>query len=176
MQIYLILHGDRASNISSIANKNDLPIYSSRNWSHGGDHVSILGKNVIIKRVEPSVHSEATSLKGSHHPKKVLIFTSKNLHVSISTSNLTQQESIDACWSQSFPRKNYHELSSTQTCDFGLILEDFLRRQSANICHQNSTNSPDANKDFVMEWIQMHAIVNNLVDCFDFSDAKVFLL
>lgn len=87
--------------------------------------------------------SPRLAIPGVHHPKYILVFTDRGLHVAISTANLTEQLSTDATWCQFFPVKQAHSDKSTdqpagksgthsedstpsRADEFGAVLEDFL--------------------------------------------------
>ncbi len=81
-----------------------------------------------------SAHTASRAIAGVHHPKYMLIFTDRGLHVSISTANLTVPHSVDITWCQFFPLTSVHpqnpdsaaEQGSEVGSDFGAVLEDFL--------------------------------------------------
>lgn len=89
--------------------------------------------------------SHSRFMAGVHHPKYMLIFTDRGIHVCISTANLTKNGSVDASWIQFFPRVDdyisntvHHETikhevndNSSSTVEFGVILEDFICKVSS---------------------------------------------
>ena len=111
---------------------------------------TLFGPSVHLTEVLPrwrkpdSTNRTASCLKscaGVHHPKYMLLFEcSGSIVVVVSTANLTQTTSIDACWIQRFESKAGHvnagdKMDENSTIcdggsDFGTVLCDFLHCQS----------------------------------------------
>ena len=74
---------------------------------------------------------QAVHIMGVHHPKYLLLFTMRGVHVTVTTSNLTpSQNSLDMSWTQFFPVQP-PSLSAPPIPlgnDFGEVLEDFLQQ------------------------------------------------
>lgn len=79
--------------------------------------------NPLKTRVCMNGEQETISSGGVHHPKYVLIFTDKGLHVAITTANLVRDNSVNATWSHYFERCT-NDIKDVS--DFGLVLENFL--------------------------------------------------
>ena len=89
---------------------------------------------------EDEKEEDATTVRGCHHPKFFLLFEKcGSLVVIISTSNLTPSTSIEGSWVQRFepaPTKPPHDANSGisvdkgMSSDFGVVLADFLMKQS----------------------------------------------
>ena len=81
------------------------------------------------------IDSNGERSMGVNHPKYMLIFTKKGVHVMISTANMCTQYSVDSSWTQFFPKKmekvkkNLDMIGS----DFGDVLQDFLDHQGKQI-------------------------------------------
>ena len=73
---------------------------------------------------------------GVHHPKYMLLFTTKGLHVMISTANMTPQvHAAEGTFTQFFPVQATHSTATTAANnDFGEILDDFLNKVPATSC------------------------------------------
>ncbi len=83
------------------------------------------------------------AIPGVHHPKYMLLYTDRGLHVSISTANLTAQRSADITWCQFFPARtrgvppSCSESSAHPT--FGRVLQDFIRKVRPRVCSLTTT-------------------------------------
>ena len=95
--------------------------------------------NIIIAEVFPQYMSndplKSKSIAGVHHPKYMLLFTQRGLHVTISTGNYSEPSTIDLSWCQFFKRRatgaHCTESAANDNLpknDFGIILEDFLSK------------------------------------------------
>eukprot|EP01038_Epipyxis_sp_PR26KG_P012574 gene12574-16862_t len=127
---------------------------------------------------------DSKAIMGVHHPKYVLLFTNKGLHVIISTANLTSTSSLDGTWNKFFPIKNdNHNTRAEIENDFGIILDDFIYQQAKQVrlsdlnhvkpedIHDNSFN--------IFSWIKRHIHnqdFKNLSNSYDFSNPGVFLV
>ena len=87
-------------------------------------------------RDEDERAEDATTLRGTHHPKFFLLFEkSGSLVVIISTSNLTPVTSTEGSWVQRFhPRAEddrvMDNIDMGMPSDFGTVLVDFLEKQT----------------------------------------------
>jgi hypothetical protein len=72
------------------------------------------------------------AIPGVHHPKYMLIFTDKGLHVAISTANISAQRSTNITWCQFFPVLSTclqdGRVKEAVGADFGRVLEDFVQK------------------------------------------------
>jgi hypothetical protein len=93
---------------------------------------------VAFKGIDRAIVKQRIGKRGVHHPKFMLLFEkSGSIVVVISTSNLTEQQSLDGVWVQRFPpvtettlrRPNIKERRYDGS-DFGHVLADFLQKQS----------------------------------------------
>lgn len=139
--------------------------------------------HMTIAEVSPTIYKDVKTRKvnyavGVHHPKYVLIFTNRGLHVIITTANVTASKSIDATWTQFFPKRHTSQPLSEST-DFGLGLTDFLTKQ----CEQIRREFPDdADADIsgtkdddvtIFRWLHRYTGIDNLDEGYDFSQAAV---
>lgn len=75
-------------------------------------------------------HSETERSRGSTHPKYMILITSTDLILAISTANINEEQSIDITWCQKFKRGSDPAACSN---DFGLVLQDFLDKTSQSM-------------------------------------------
>eukprot|EP01041_Mallomonas_annulata_P014718 gene14718-31290_t len=111
--------------------------YTKPNWEF---YLSIPKNTIEIIKVLPqwnNCNSDSSTkarnrnkcIRGVHHPKYILVFTDRGLHVMISTGNMTAASSTDLSWTEFFPRKSFRISSykaNENENDFGHILQDFL--------------------------------------------------
>jgi hypothetical protein len=115
----LVLHGRKALDEDDIDKSNDWVAQIPEDQ----DQLAIWEVVPSFRCVDNSLHQT----HGCHHPKYLLIFTDLGMHISISTSNLTNTVSVDGTWTQFFPKVVECEENNCQN-DFGNILEDFLMK------------------------------------------------
>jgi len=131
---------------------------------------------------------EMKTVRGVHHPKFFLLFErSGSLVVIVSTSNLTEQTSIEGSWVQRFepkessPRPTYIDRESDDIAknvvdygmpsDFGAVLTDFLKRQSDAAA---GGMMPDV---FLRRYVPgLSSGLPALADQYRFDDAQVHLV
>jgi hypothetical protein len=127
---------------------------------------------------------------GVHHPKYLFVFTDRGLHLMISTANFTGNHSLDGTWTQFFPmfcKENHPNIFDEYTNDFGMVLQDFLGKQSEQIVINNQSPKKTAGKtreetqetEFdLLQWIRQHTgnLDSNLEECYDFSQTTVKLV
>lgn len=113
----LVLHGRKALDEDDSDNNNDwvAQIPDNQDW------LAIWEVVPSFRCIDKSFHQT----HGCHHPKYLLIFTDQGMHISISTSNLTNTVSVDGTWNQFFPKVVENEEYDCLN-DFGSILEDFI--------------------------------------------------
>jgi hypothetical protein len=122
-----------------------------------------------------------TTIRGVHHPKYMLVCTTRGLHVVISTANYTHQGSIDTSWSQFFPiNVNNNNVNSNNNNnnnnnnkrkigeDFSEVLEDFLFHQGDQLRDTNGWKP--------LEFIDKFSNVKNINSHYNFDKAEVILI
>jgi hypothetical protein len=74
------------------------------------------------------IATDPGAILGVHHPKYVLIYTSKGLYISVSTANMTYELCYDSTWTHFFPALLSHSNNKNiQTHnDFGIVLQNFV--------------------------------------------------
>jgi hypothetical protein len=130
----LILHGDKREEVSStivdekVQEESPIPTVNE---------IYKCNSHMDIWEVRPQ-HSSSSAMPsisknilGVHHPKYMIVCTTAGLHVSIGTANLTRNGSVDATWTQFFPRSRNENSQN----DFADVLEDFLIRVSLLIVY-----------------------------------------
>ena len=127
----------------------DSPVHSS--WSTKKQTTAKRPDHLIIidsddeqdhKGVHPEIVKARRHQQGVHHPKFMILFErSGSVIVMVTTSNLTNQTSVDGAWVQRF----YQTPTTTKPVtnpradgsDFGYVLSNFLQHESnaASECH-----------------------------------------
>jgi hypothetical protein len=97
--------------------------------------VEVLPQWSSPSRPDAKVKSEGpprNAIPGVHHPKYVLLFTDRGLHVAVSTANISEQRSTDITWNQFFPLLTGGQAENDSVnavgTDFGGVLEDFIHK------------------------------------------------
>lgn len=74
---------------------------------------------------------------GVHHPKYMMVFTDKGLHLMISTANFNDSDCTDGTWHAFFPFLTMSTSAGRQPSDkdndFGDVLQDFVQKVRAYI-------------------------------------------
>jgi hypothetical protein len=114
---------------------------------------------------------ERETRNGVHHPKFMLLLeTSGNLVVLITTANMTPTRTVEGTWVQRFkPVKNTaRNHSGKGNNDFGMVLQDFLSKISDAAEHQG----------IVHEFVSRHfpRSLTHLATAFHFEAAQVHLV
>jgi hypothetical protein len=69
---------------------------------------------------------------GVHHPKYMMVFTDKGLHLMISTANFNDSDCTDGTWHAFFPfltmAASAGQQSNDDVNDFGDVLQDFVQK------------------------------------------------
>mmetsp|Transcript_20900 Transcript_20900/g.30089 ORF Transcript_20900/g.30089 Transcript_20900/m.30089 type:complete len:707 (-) Transcript_20900:169-2289(-) len=138
------------------------------------------------------LHQEAKVIMGVHHSKYMLIFCRSGVYTMISTANLTNSDfSSNLTWSQFFPlrRSKFLDMSSAEN-DFGIILQDFLTKQSQQVNRfarrswSDDSDASDAENESEcnsgpMEFIRLHSGLPHdmsLAAMYEFEQAEVRLV
>lgn len=115
----LILHGEKGVNKNLVlVEARDEILFSKKNQSLEIWEVLPQYPTTDVKRTNFA--------RGVHHPKYMLVFTDKGLHVVISTANFNGSECTDGTWHSFFPFAT--EVSIDEGNDFGYVLQDFLEK------------------------------------------------
>ena len=185
-------HEKRGGVVVERANAQDLVIidYSDgdgtcdKNQSH--KPLSVANDPCVSAHYEEE-RPELKIVQGVHHPKFFLLFERRgSLVVIISTSNLSSKmNSLDGSWVQRFEPTDQSQhcninISSSHATenvdmgmpsDFGVILVDFLKRQSEAA---SEGMLPDR---FLKRYVKGLSLgLNSLTNCYRFEDAQVHLV
>lgn len=119
----LLLHGEKgmAKNIVLSEAREEL-LYCKRNRS--------LEIWEVIPQLSPPNSKKIVYAKGVHHPKYMLLFSDRGLHVVITTANFNGSECTDGIWHGFFPFLPTNEMNMDidSSNDFGIVLQDFIER------------------------------------------------
>ena len=113
------------------------------------------------------------NIKGVQHAKYILVFTSKELHVCISTANVIRSnQTIDITWTGFFPKTVNPTVCNT---DFGIVLQDFLEQQSDQIIARHMDETC-CDIDSLLHWMNTVLGFNDISTEYDFSEIEVDLI
>ena len=158
--------------------------YVRCNWKRTplpGDSSKYVSRENVANNANASTNgkqqsSERESRKGVHHPKFMLLLeTSGNLVVMVSTANLTPTKTVEGTWVQRFrPVRNRsaHMINTANSGvnDFGVVLQDFLSKISDAAVADNP--------NLVDEFMTQHfpCSLSDLSQRFHFEAAQVHLV
>jgi len=162
----------------------DAPVHSS--WSTKEQQKATQPDHLIVidsddeheqKGVHPDIVKARLKKRGVHHPKFMVLFErSGSVIVMITTSNLTEQTSVDGAWVQRFEPADSATKKGTMKCpradgsDFGYVLANFLQHQS------NAASEGDLlPEEFLFKYCGLDGF-DNFRKHYRFQDSQVHLI
>ncbi|KAL7463378.1 hypothetical protein ACHAXS_003756 [Conticribra weissflogii] len=152
----------------------DAPRNSDNFSKENRNHKSTLEADITPNETEkPEMKYE----RGVHHPKYFLLFEKcGSLVVIVSTCNLTSQTAVDASWVQRFwPKCSESGKSGLvdmgMPSDFGVVLADFLEKQS-----EAAKNAESMLPDLFLKQFVNGLSLSSLASRYQFEEAQVHLI